>query len=463
MQPEAEIQTLPAPAVKALTCPSCGGTVELRAAGYTVNVACQYCGSILDVTNPQVKLLAEYHHAATDLEIPLGTRGTLRGIEWEAIGYMQRSVAGSWSWEEYLLFNPYHGYRWLITDGRGWSLGEQLTVTPGYDDYETMRLGSQAFKRFYEDSEAQVDYVFGEFYWRVRVGEKVTGADWVRPGVMLSREKNAHEVSWTRAVLLGRDEVPNAFGVAKKGRAWPPMPHEPSPQSAWLGTGFKLFLGILLLLTVLILGFGGTSWTDAGNFPVAPDGSERTVTLGPIHFGRFYQRVEIRAAVPKLENGWVDLDYTLVNRKTQQVYEAYGAAERYSGSDSDGPWTEGSRGSSISVASVPAGDYDLVIDYKGNRWTSGSMYSSSYGSAATYGSQAPDLGWLSAENSPEVSVEVRTGALFASSFWIALILLGLPLFIAFIRHVQFEKARQDESDFAPIGFAALGESEDDDE
>ncbi|MDB5721169.1 MAG: hypothetical protein JWP15_1787, partial [Alphaproteobacteria bacterium] len=44
----------PAPAVKALTCPACGGTVTLRAAGYTVTVACEYCGSILDVANPEV-------------------------------------------------------------------------------------------------------------------------------------------------------------------------------------------------------------------------------------------------------------------------------------------------------------------------------------------------------------------------------------------------------------------------
>src|SRR3978361_771183 len=48
-----------APAVRALTCPSCGGTVTLRAAGYTVTVACEYCGSILDVTNPEVRLITE--------------------------------------------------------------------------------------------------------------------------------------------------------------------------------------------------------------------------------------------------------------------------------------------------------------------------------------------------------------------------------------------------------------------
>ena len=454
MQPDTALQPPPAPAARALTCPGCGGGVELRAAGYTVHVACQYCGSILDVTDPQVKLVTAYNQAAAELEIPLGTRGVLRGVEWEVIGYLQRSENGAYGWEEYLLFNPYHGYRWLITDGRGWSLGEQLTVTPLRDDYETLRLGNQTYQRFYKDSTARVDYVLGEFYWRVAVGEEVVGADWARPGAMLSREKNAHEVSWTRSVLLAHKEMADAFGV-RKGASWPPMPHQPSPNAAWLGTGFKIFAGVFLLLAVLILAFGGTSWTSAGRFPVAPDGSERTVTLGPIHFGHLYQRVEIRADVPTLENGWVDLDYSLVDRRTQQVYEAYGAAERYSGSDSDGPWTEGSRGSSVSVASVPEGDYDLVVDYKGNRWSSGSLYS------PRYVGMPEDLGWMTPVNKPEVVVEVRTGALFLSSFWIALILLGLPLLIGLIRHIQFDKARQAESDFAPTGFAALGASEDD--
>src|SRR6476620_2288983 len=119
-----------APAVKALTCPSCGGTVTLRAAGYSVTVACEYCGSILDVATPEVKLITEYQHALEGLAIKLGTRGTLKRVERELFVYLARSEHGTYPWSEYLLFNPYHGYRWLVTDGRGWSFGELLTRTP---------------------------------------------------------------------------------------------------------------------------------------------------------------------------------------------------------------------------------------------------------------------------------------------------------------------------------------------
>src|ERR1044072_3550927 len=94
MQPEASPAALPAPAARALTCPGCGGSVELKAAGYTVHVACQYCGPILDVPDPQVKLVTRYREMNESLEIPLGTRGTLRDVEWEAIGYLRRSQDG---------------------------------------------------------------------------------------------------------------------------------------------------------------------------------------------------------------------------------------------------------------------------------------------------------------------------------------------------------------------------------
>lgn len=439
----------PAPAVKAVTCPSCGGSVTLRAAGYTVTVACQYCGSILDVADPAVKLIKQYNEAAAELEIPLGTRGTLRGIEWEAIGYLQRSEGGSYPWEEYLLFNPYHGYRWLITNGRGWSFGEMLTVTPEAASYDKLSLAGEGYSHFFANGRAQVDYVLGEFYWRVAQGEQVDTDDWVRPGWMLSREANANEVSWTLSALLSPAEIKAAFGVRAPSNPWPPLPHQPSPYGAWLRTGWKVGAAALALMLIIMVVFGGDSSTAVGTFPVAADGRDQSVTLGPITFNRPYQRVEIRADVPRLENGWVDLDYSLVNRATQQSYTAYGAAERYSGSDSDGPWTEGSRDSDISFASVPAGTYDLVVDYKGNRWSSGGYFY--------------DTGWMDVSNQPSVSVRVSQGALYFSNFLIIMLLVALPLLWGAWQHIQFEKARQGESDIGPTGLAALMQSSDDDD
>ena len=58
-------------------------------------------------------------------ELEIGKRGTLAGTEWEVIGWQIRRNAGDpWRWDEYLLFNPYRGFRFLAHDDEGWTLFE---------------------------------------------------------------------------------------------------------------------------------------------------------------------------------------------------------------------------------------------------------------------------------------------------------------------------------------------------
>jgi hypothetical protein len=435
----ATIAPPPAPAVRALNCPGCGAGVTLRAAGYSVTAGCPSCGSILDVADPLVKLVTRYHEMALTLEIPLGSRGVLDDVEWEAIGYLARSMDGGNPWEEYLLFNPYHGYRWLVTDGQSWSLGQALTQTPGFVTYDTLNAGGRDFRRFFKEREARVDRVLGEFYWRVAIGERVTTSEWAAPGWMLSREANDKEVSWTVQRLLAAREIENAFGVEAERRPWPPPPHMQSPYAGWLATCLKMGLAAMAFLVVATVVMSGGSWRNEGVFAAPSDGQERSATIGPLRFDQPWQRVEIRATVPNLDNAWVDLDYTLVSRENQQVYTAYGLAERYWGRDSDGDWVEGDRRSSISVASVPRGTYDLTVDYRGNRWSGAPQFE-----------YRPD-NWLS----PEIEIEVRRGGVYASNLILALILLAIPLVWGIARHIRFEQARQAESDFDPIGVASL--------
>jgi len=421
------VQPAPAPAVKPLSCPACGASIELRAAGYTVTLVCPYCSSVLDTANPDVGIIQRYSKAARELEIPLGTRGTLKGVDWEAIGYLRRSEGGTYPWEEYLLFNPYHGYRWLVTDGRGWTFGTMLTESPKYGGSDGLIVDGQPYKSFFRNGRAQVDYVLGEFYWRVRQGEEVETADYVRPGFMLSFEGNEEERNWTLGELLDGKEMAEAFGVDEP-RKWrpggpPPLPHQPSPYAGSASTLGKLALLGIVALFVLTLIFGGSRNEREFEFSVTPGGGEVSRTYGPVSFDRPWQAVTIKAQASGLENAWVDLDYALVDRKSQTTYAAYAIAERYSGRDSDGAWTEGSRGATTKLATVPAGEYDLVVDASGQNWGFG-------------GSSGP----------VPVTISIAQGATFWSNFILAVILLLVPAIIVLFRHARFETARTAESD-----------------
>lgn len=466
----------PAPAAKALSCPNCGGTITLRAAGYTVTVACQYCGSLLDVTNPEVRLIQAYQQAVGSLSIPLGTRGVLDGVEWEAIGHLERSEYGAYPWEEYLLFNPYHGYRWLTNDGRGWSFGEMLTKVPEWQA-GGLTIDGRSYTPFFAKTEARVDSVVGEFYWRVRQGERVESETWVTPGFMLSRETNEQEASWTVLRLLTAREIGDAFGVEAPRDPWPPLPHQPSPYGGWLGKGIGIALAAMAFLVMVMVMFSGGDQLVNTRLAIDPTGKDQTATIGPITLRRAWQKVEISAQVPQIDNGWVDLDYSLVDRKTQQSYDAYGAAERYSGTDSDGPWNEGSGDKQVSIASVPAGTYDLVVDYKANRWadpvrtpppvdTGQAIGPAWFENGTATGAQAAtappaERAWFN--NGGEIVVSARSGGLFAGNLLLAFGLILLPFLWFLYRQVSFEQARQDQGDFGRSGVAKLFESQSDED
>ncbi|XHR98797.1 hypothetical protein ACFB49_03900 [Sphingomonas sp. DBB INV C78] len=425
----------PAPATQTLSCPSCGGTIELKAAGYTVTVVCQYCASVLDVANPDVRIIKEYHEAAAQLAIPLGTRGTLKGVEWEAIGYLQKSEDG-FTWEEYLLFNPYHGYRWLVTDGRGWSFGTMLTRLPQTTSFgKGLVLDGRSYSHF-ADGRAKVDYVLGEFYWRVRVDDNVRTADYVRPNWMLSWEGSGAEDSWTLSELLKAGEVKREFGAGLSAGMFsglPPMPHQPSPYAGALKPALAFAAIAIVALFVLTMMFGGSQRAVTETVTIEPDRPGRSITVGPITLTR-RQAVTIAAQAPALDNAWVDLDYSLVDRATQESFDAYGLAERYSGYDSDGSWTEGSRTAATKMAMLPAGTYDLLVDAEAHNWT-GQM------------------------REVQVQVTVNRGARFWSNLILAMLFVIIPVGIMLWRHLKFENARLAESDrgAAPEDlFASLG-------
>lgn len=107
-------------------CAACGGPLTLRAEGSSESLACPQCGAVLDARDPRHQVLAKYRaKLITPPKIPIGTRGNLRGETLEVVGMQRRAVRYSgviYAWDEYLLWNPYKGYRWLVESNGHWTL-----------------------------------------------------------------------------------------------------------------------------------------------------------------------------------------------------------------------------------------------------------------------------------------------------------------------------------------------------
>src|SRR5262245_26203805 len=134
MTPTSEGSRIAGSKVKALNCPGCGGALTVRAFEHTLTVVCPQCLSILDARDPNLQILQKFtDKTRVKLLIPLGSRGTWQGTQYEVIGYQRRTVrveGTDYSWSEYLLFNPYKGFRYFTEYNGHWNFVRPARALP---------------------------------------------------------------------------------------------------------------------------------------------------------------------------------------------------------------------------------------------------------------------------------------------------------------------------------------------
>jgi hypothetical protein len=201
--------------IQEIKCPSCGGPLPMHASGKSERVACVYCGALSDLATHRVIAQQDKNRALPQL--PLGRTGELAGVMWTVIGYVVRSTViegESFTWQEYLLYEPNAGYRWIVVDEGVWRFCTAVSAA----DIDTSN--APRFIRYKgqvhhvrNDGTARVDYVLGEFYWRVEVGETVQATDFERGNLIVSREASGQEINWTLGTPMDGKAVARAFGI----------------------------------------------------------------------------------------------------------------------------------------------------------------------------------------------------------------------------------------------------------
>ncbi|MEZ4448902.1 MAG: DUF4178 domain-containing protein [Nannocystaceae bacterium] len=353
--------------VESIQCPRCGGAITLKTYGASERVACPFCGSLLGPDESGALALvqaASRKRQATTLA--LHRRGVLDGITWEVIGICVRSVVVDgerYPWEEFFLYNPYRGFRWLVhsLSDHHWTFGQTLDAAP-LQDGGSLRCHGRDFAHF-QGGQATVDYVEGEFTWQVEVGDVAGTDDYVAPPLAISLEftkgPDGQEVNRTIQRHIDAREVWRAF--EPRGPKFAPVgvgmvepnPWRPRPWFlvAWVALiiaaaiGFALQAGSKGLLEVEVPG-------EAASMPV----------VQPLHLdGPTTVEVEIR--VPGLSNQWAYYEGMLVDTASEEAIGFDLEVSYYSGIDGGESWSEGADHAAVVLADVPAGDYLLQIKY----------------------------------------------------------------------------------------------------
>src|ERR1051325_9834801 len=167
----------------------------------------------------------------------------VRSVEFEGVRYF---------WQEYLLYNPAVGFRWLVESDGHWSY--VTSVSPG----EVTESGSRAWQgghsfKMFQDAVARVEYVEGEFYWKVKAGEQARATDYVNAPLMLSKEVpvspgrrgggqiEAEEINWSLGTDPPLKEIEKKFGVDL------PSPRAVAPNQPWPHKKIYKYWGLLML------------------------------------------------------------------------------------------------------------------------------------------------------------------------------------------------------------------------
>jgi hypothetical protein len=412
-----------------LSCPQCAGPLELRAPDKTERVTCPNCGSLLDVSQGKLRFLKSLQPRNFTPTIPLGAVGDFGGVKLTVIGYVVRSVridGTDYYWEEFLLYNPEVGFRWLVQSDNHWNFVQ--TIPPGdvLDEGKIVQYGGKSFKLF-QDATARVEYVIGEFYWKVELGESVRAMDYVNPPMMLSKEVSrierqegnkrkslgSGEINWSLGTYMTVKQVKRAFGIDNL-----PSPIGVAPNQVYPHKNIYKYWAILFAITFILGLFFLISGANKRVFqqsyrlePVKSADGTQVLFSEPFQLdGRRNIEVVTKASV---DNSWVYIEGDFINEETGVIQPFSMPIEYYHGVDDGESWSEGGTTSTQYISALPAGKYTLRLEAQWERWSSPSSF----------------------------EIDVVQGVPRFFNLLLALIGISIIPVMVVIRHFMFESAR----------------------
>lgn len=423
-------------------CPNCGGPLELIAPDKTERVTCPNCNSLLDVNQGSLSYLKTLNPAPNqpDFVAPIGAEGTFAGdVRFKIIGATVRSVTFDgiqYFWHEYLLYNPMVGFRWLVHSDNHWNFVEPVNPadveqTGVIATGSTVKYNGNTYKIF-QDAPAVVEYVKGEFYWRVEQGESVRAVDYISPPLMLSQEITADEMNWSAGVYMTNEEVEKAFGITGLPRPWGIGPNQPFTGRFYYTWGLLPLLALFVVAIFMIPLSGLTSTVHSETLTLQPattPGALNAVFSAPFNL-KGNRNVRISASAP-VNNSGADLDVDLINEQSQEVEAVNIPISYYQGVEEGESWSEGSRDNDATLSSLPAGKYTLRVE------------------GALDNIQGP----------LPVSLKVEQNVTRGVNFLCALLILAIVPFFGLIRKISFESGRWKDSMF---GSSSSGSDSSDD-
>lgn len=470
-------------ALEEISCPNCQGTITVRASGQSKLVVCSYCSSFIDLKDPSGNLILLSHAIKGPKSknptpiLSLGARGKLHGTQWEVIGFVVRKAKKKYIHEEYLLYNPYKGFRWLTQEDGHWnyvvSLHELPKIVRG-----RFRLFSQKYGatyatyldktyRLFHKVRSKTTYIQGEFYWDIKPGDTTNVTEYIKSPFILSLEETVSkssprdkkqkdkEIIWSLGEYVEAKNLSESFSIplerfpVKKGIA----PNQPCPH---ISRNKLLYPIAVFFLSVLVMSYMAlhlltneekivdmkkpllsTWWTlkKQEEWKAKIVGKAELSTLDTLFVTDFMTSdfkippslgvLKIAIDAP-ISNTWLEVDMDLVNKETGEAVSISSGIEFYSGRDNGEDWSEGDRQKTETIRNIPPGTYYLDVKVTGNNY---------------------DLS--KQRNIVDLNIQITQGHITSLEFLIALFGILIFPFLNLVLSYFFDEKRWSESEYSP--------------
>lgn len=422
------------PFVKSFSCRNCHAAVTIQNLRDSVVAICNSCHSTIDLTDPNYRILVAVNEKVNyKPSIPLGSRGRIHGSLWEVIGYLHRiDLESEYGWDEFLLFNPYQGYRWLTQAQGHWNFVTPIKERPlSYQvKQNSCYYQGETYKLFYS-GKARVNRVLGEFYWRVRTNDVIEMSDYIAPPRMLSLERDSSEQNWSVSEYLETEEVQRAFNLQTLlSRPIGVAPNQPSkPAVQWTMVLKQAGILYALLFLFQLMQLISSANESAFRYVDTYSGQTKTIVTPPFELKHGLGNITLTLDAP-VNDTWLSLDGDIVNEKTGENFPFTETAEYYHGYDSGESWQEGSNEKTELYSALPSGVYHLEY----------TMTGAGLSDTSRYVQVAPTMDYSLVLN--------RQVPMWSNFWWVFFLLMVYPLWCWF-RKYSFEVTRWSTSDYSP--------------
>ncbi len=362
-----------------IRCASCGAPYEGKIVETTEMIVCDACGAALELDEAETRVVGRNEGERPPFALEIGTPVTLEGATYEVMGrlhYVEVEEGITYNSHEYALYHPEKGYLWLSEELNHFTISRPVHMRVSVPDVSPRRrvqVGSETF-RVYEGGTVTLNWVDGALPWTASVGERTQYVHMIKPPDYVDQEITGRELELFRGRYVDREEIEAAVPGGTQLHSPPRTVYscQPFRPAGWM-KGLGLIGGVFLALNVLLVVY--SAMMEDGSTvlkeKLAWEQYSKEYLSQPFEVDRSGALFRLKGHAP-LKNSWVALSLGLVNSNAEVVTEFWDEASFYSGRDSEGYWTEGSKSFTTYFKVADPGTYRLLVYAEGGSGTRGS-------------------------------------------------------------------------------------------